>query len=164
MKKTMVLAGVFALSACAQETAGYPSLGTRPVEKLGFGEPAVKAAVATPDPALDADISKLAMQLDGLATGFAKDARTTEAAAKAARGGSVGSEAWLTAQTALAGLDDWRAQSSALVGDIEQRATDRAAKLEPDYPALAALRDRAQAENERQSATIARLQAMLPVA
>ena len=164
MKNTILLAGLLALSACAQETAEYPSLGVRAVEKLGFGEPEVKAAVATPDPALDADIAKLATQLDGIATGFAKDARTTEAAAKAARGGAVGSEPWLTAQTALAGLDDWRAQSSALVGDIERRATDRAAKLEPDYPALGALRDKAQAENDRQGATIARLQAMLPTA
>jgi hypothetical protein len=164
MKNTILLAGLLALSACAPETAGYPSLGVRPVEKLGFGEPEVKTAVATSDPALDAEIAKLSTRLDGIAAGFAKDARTTETAAKAARGDAVGSESWLTAQTALAGLDDWRAQSSALVGDVDQRATDRAATLEPDYPALSALRERAQAENDRQGATIARIQAMLPAA
>lgn len=165
MKQTLpLIVCLLAIAGCSRDTAGYPSLGARPVEKLGFGEPEVKAAVAVPDPALDGDIARLTAQLDGMATGFARDARTTEAAARAARGGAVGSEAWLTAQTALAGLDDWRAQSSALVGDIEQRATDRAAKLEPEYPALATLRDKAQAENDLEGATIKRLQTMLPAA
>lgn len=159
-----VLACLLTTAGCAHDDATYPSLGIRPIEKLGFGEPEVKAAVAVPDPALDADLARMAKTLDGIATGFARDAATTEAMAKAARGGAVGSDAWLNAQTALAGLDDWRAQTSSLLTDIESRATDRAAKLEPDYPALGALRDKAQAENARQDATIARIQAALPAA
>ncbi|TXC70149.1 hypothetical protein FSB78_03695 [Sphingomonas ginsenosidivorax] len=165
MKKTLTLsAALLMFTGCSQDRTVYPSLGARPVEKLGFGEPEVKVAVAVPDPALDAEIAGLSKQLATITAGFDKDARSTETAARAARGGAVGSDAWLTAQTLLAGLDDWRAQSSALVGDIEQRATDRAAKLEPDYPALSALRDKAQAETDRQSATIARIQATLPAA
>ena len=165
MKQTLpLLVGLLALTGCAQDTTAYPSLGQRPVEKLGFGEPEVKPVVATPDPALDAEIATFATRLVAIAAGFDKDARATDAAAKAARGDAVGSEAWLTAQTALAGLDDWRAQSSALVGDIEGRATDRAAALQPDYPALSALRDKAQAENDRQGATISRIQTTLPAA
>lgn len=164
MKQMLSLAGLLALTACATDTPGYPSLGARPIEKLGFAEPEVKAVVAAPDPALDTDIAKLSRQLDGIAAGFAKDARATETAARSARGGAVGSEGWLTAQTALAGLDDWRAQSSALVGDIDRRATDRAAQLQAEYPALTALRANAQAENDRQGETIARIQAMLPAA
>lgn len=164
MKQIVSLAGLLALTACASDTSGYPSLGARPIEKLGFEEPVVKAVVAAPDPALDADIAKLSTQLDGIAAGFTKDAAVTETAARAARGRAAGSEAWLTAQTALAGLDDWRAQSSALVGDIEQHATDRAVQLQPEYPALTALRAKAQAENDRQGAMIARIQATLPAA
>ncbi len=156
------LALVLATGACGRDTTVYPSLSVRPVEKLGFGEPEAKPAVATPDPALDAAIGTLSTQLDTIAKGFARDAATTETAARAARGKAAGSEPWLTAQTALAGLDDWRAQASGLVTDVERYATDRAAKLEPDYPALTTLREKAQAEADRESATITRIQAMLP--
>ncbi|MEG3083783.1 hypothetical protein U1707_09025 [Sphingomonas sp. PB2P12] len=158
------LAGLLATGACSGDTTSYPSLGIRPIEKLGFAEPEVKAAVAALDPALDAEIATLSGKLDAIATGFARDAARADALAPTARGAAVGSEPWIAAQTALAGLDDWRAQSSSLVTDIEARATDRAAKLQPDYPALAAIRDKAQAEADRQGATIARIQASLPAA
>ncbi len=159
-----LVALAFATGACSKDTGNYPSLGLRPVEKLGFAEPEVKTAVAAPDPALDADIAVLSGKLAAIVTGFDRDAAKAQAVAKAARGAPVGSEAWISAQTALAGLDDWRAQSSALVTDLEQRATDRAAKLQPDYPALATAREKAQAETERQGATIGRIQASLPAA
>ncbi len=161
---TAVLAAVLATGACSQDTGSYPSLGVRPVEKLGFAEPAVKTVEASLDPALDADIARILKTLDAIVTGFDRDAAKAETSAKAARGAAAGSEAWIAAQTALAGLDDWRAQSSALVTDIEQRAADRAAKLQPVYPALAAARDKAQAETDRESAAIGRIQATLPVA
>lgn len=162
--RTALLASLLAVTACAHDDAGYPALGIRPIEKLGFAEPVVKVAVAAPDPALDARIAGFAKTLDGIASGFARDAAATEASARKARGGAVGSDAWLNAQTALAGLDDWRAQTSSLLTDIEERATDRASKLQPDYPALGALRDKVEAENDRQSTAIGRIQAMLPSA
>ncbi|TCP66952.1 hypothetical protein [Sphingomonas sp. PP-CE-1G-424] len=158
------LALVLATGACSQDRTSYPSLGARPIEKLGFAEPAVKAAVAAPDPALDAEIATLSGKLDAIATGFARDAAKAETLARTARGAAVGSEPWIAAQTALAGLDDWRAQSSSLVTDMESRATDRAATLQPDYPALATIRNKAQAEADRQGATIARIQASIPSA
>ncbi len=158
------LALAIATSACSQDKTSYPSLGTRPIEKLGFAEPEVKAAVAAPDPALDKDIAAISDKLDAIATGAARDAAKAEALARSARGAAVGSDAWIAAQTALAGLDDWRAQSSSLVTDIEALASDRAAKLQPDYPALATIRAKAQAEADRQSATIGRIQASMPAA
>ncbi len=124
----------------------------------------MKPAVAAPDPALDTKMATFAKRLDTITAGFTRDAARTESGARAARGRAVGSDAWLDAQTALAGLDDWRAQMSALISDIEEASTDRAAKLEADYPGLIPLRDRAQAEGERQGATIGRIQAMLPAA
>jgi len=152
------------VGACSKDIAGYPSLGIRPGEKLGFAEPEVKAAIAMPDPALDRAIATLSGRLDAITTGFTRDAARADASARTARGAAVGSDQWLAAQVALASLDDWRAQSSALVTDIEQHATDRAATLQPDYPALTALRGKAQAENDRQGATIGRIQASLPAA
>lgn len=159
-----LLACLLGATACTHDTRAYPSLAPRTVEKLGFAEPEVKPAIVAPDPALDKDVAALAVKRDGIASGFAAAAARTEALAKAARGAGVGSEPWLTAQTALAGLDDWRAQASALVGEIDDRAADRAARLLPDYPALAALHDASQAEVDRETATIARIQATLPAA
>ena len=153
-----------ALAGCAQDTNGFPSLGLRPGEKIGFAEPEVKAVEAAPDPALDAELAAFNGKLADIARGFARDADRATAAARTAKGALVGSEAWITAQTALAGLDDWRAQTSSLVTDIDARATDRAAALKPPYPALTTLRDAAQAEAERQGATIARIQDGLPTA
>ena len=157
------LALVLVTGACSQDRTSYPSLGSRPIEKLGFAEPEVKTVVAAPDPALDGEIAAISGKLDAIASGFAGTAAKAETLARAARG-AVGSDAWITAQTALAGLDDWRAQSSALVTDIEALATDRAAQLQPDYPALATIRAQAQAETDRQTATIGRIQASMPAA
>jgi hypothetical protein len=152
------------LGGCAQDRTRYPSLAPRAVEKLGFAEPEVTIAEAKADPALDARIATWQDTLDAVAKGFGADAAKAETAAARARGKGVGSDAWLDAQSALAGLDDWRAQTSALLTDIDQAATDRAAALAPTYPTLAALRARVVAEADRQSGTIDRLQATLPAA
>jgi hypothetical protein len=161
IRANLVAALGFALAGCANDGVAYPSLQPREVEKRGFGEPEVPVAAATPDASLDARLAPLAKQLDAIAQGFAADAAATERSAVAARGQAAGSEAWLTAQTALATLDDWRAQTSALATDVEQIAIERGAALAQDYPALTALADRANAQGARQSETIARLQAML---
>jgi hypothetical protein len=152
------------LAGCADDRAGYPTLAPRPIEKLGFGEPEATIPVAVADPALDAEIGKAAARVTQIGGGFDRDAAIATRATAAARGSPVGSEAWLTAQTALAGLDDWRAQASAAVSDIEQLATDRAAALQPAYPALEALQARARVEADREGATIRRLQDQLPAA
>ena len=153
------------LGGCADRTSGFPSLAPRPIEKLGFAEP--EAPAPTPvaaDPALDAALAAIAVRLEAVASGFGTDAGKAQASARRAKGRSVGSEAWLDAQAALAGLDDWRAQTSAIVTDLDQLASDRAATLAPDYPALAPLRTRAQAEADRQADTIGKIQASLPAA
>ncbi len=152
------------LAGCTRDTTAYPSLAPRAVEQLGFAEPEVPIVEAKPDPALDARILALGRSLDGTTSGFAADAAKAEAAGARARGKPVGSDAWLDAQTALAQLDDWRAQTSSLLTDADQIASDRAARLLPAYPSLAALHDRIAAEAQRQGTTIDRLQAALPAA
>ena len=160
----LLAAMLLATAACSKDTTVYPSLGIRPAESIGFAEPEVKAVVAKPDPALDTDIARYEGRRVAVAAGFAKASVSAERSARAARGKPVGSEAWLTAQTDLAQLDDWRAQASLLVTDIERRATDRAAKLEPAYPALDAVRERTQADSDRIGEAIGRIQATLPAA
>ena len=154
------------LAACAGDRDhGYPSLARRAVEARGFAEPAAPPPVPVrADPALDQFIATQTTQLQAVRAGFDRDAAKAERAAATARGAAVGSDAWLEAQTALAQLDDWRAQATAIASDAEGRGADRAATLAPDYPALAALQRDAAAEAARQDALIRRLSAALPAA
>lgn len=161
IRTPLAAAPLLVLAGCAGEATTYPSLAPRAVEKQGFAEPETPAAAVAADPALDAQLERLTTQLDTIATGFAAAAREAERKAMAGRGKPAGSEPWLDAQTALAALDDWRAQASALATDVEQLTIARAATLAPPYPALAKLDDRVDAEVRRQTETIARLQAML---
>ena len=149
-------------AGCAGSDGVYPSLSPRAVEKRGFDEPATSAAAPVAvDPALDRQIAELDARLRTVAEGFAKAATETDRKANAARGQAAGSGRWLDAQTALAALDDWRAQASALSTDVEQLGIARAATLAPAYPALGELADRAEVEAGRQATTIARIQALL---
>lgn len=152
-------------AGCARDTGAFPSLAERPAERRGFAEPsAPPPEVARPDPALDARIAALTGRVRGVATGFDRDAARAETAVRATRGRPVGSEPWLEAQTALAQLDDWRAQASEIVTDVEQLTGERAATLLPPYPSLEAAQRAAEAEADRQGAAIARLSATLPSA
>jgi len=164
MKTAPLLALALLLPGCVRDGARYPSLAPRAVEKLGFAEPEVPVVEAKPDAALDARIAAWQATLAKLTQSFDADAAKAQSAADRARGKPAGSDAWLDAQSALAALDDWRAQSSALLTDIDEAATDRAGALAPDYPALTALRARVDAEGARQGTTITRLQAALPAA
>lgn len=152
------------LSGCATDGGNYPSLAPRPIEKQGFAEPVSKPVEVSADPTLDAKLANMGRQFDTIARGFAADAAKAETAVGAAKGQPVGGERWIAAQTALASLDDWRAQGSALLTDVEQLAIERAATLAPDYPALATLRDRVKADTDAEGATIARLSGSLPQA
>ncbi|SEM56410.1 hypothetical protein SAMN05192583_0647 [Sphingomonas gellani] len=166
MIRRVALVSVLTLvGGCSHDTMPFPSLSPRPAEMLSFAEPAtLPEGPVQPDPALDGQITSLAAQLNKAVAGFDTAASGAERAAAAARNAAVGSDAWLNAQTALAGLDDWHAQTSAIITDVEQLAIDRAATLARPYPALSALTEKAHQESERQNATIQRLQSSLKAA
>ncbi len=170
MQKIVLIASIalsapITLAACSRDTNAYPSLAQRPAETRGFAEPEAPAPEPIrADPALDTAIADLSKRLAAIKAGFDRDAGQTERAAAAARGRAVGSDAWLTAQTALAALDDWRAQASSLASDAGELASARAATLAPAYPALNDLQAALTAEVARQDATIDRIQAALPAA
>lgn len=165
MKPVAALFALLSLAACARDATEYPSLAERASEQLGFAEPAAPPVEPErADPALDTRIAGLRTRMEAIRTGFDQDAARAEAAARAARGQAVGSDAWLDAQTALAALDDWRAQATALASDAEELGSARAATLAPDYPALTALQKVTADEAARQSAAIGRIQATLPAA
>ncbi|MES2044093.1 MAG: hypothetical protein V4475_09455 [Pseudomonadota bacterium] len=147
------------------DTARYPSLLPRPIEARSDAEPtAPPPAAAVADPALDAKLAGYAAVLDKTEKAFAPAADHAEAAARAAQGQAVGSDHWLDAQTALAELDTYRSDLSAMLTDVEQLAIDRAAAGEPDYPGVEQLRDKVKAAFDAESARIGAIQAMLPAA
>ncbi|MDB5696703.1 MAG: hypothetical protein JWN21_2246 [Sphingomonas bacterium] len=162
--KMLPLLCALPLAGCAVDRAGYPSLAPRAAERLGFNEPAIAApAPLVADPALNARLATLATTLATVTKGFDADAARARRAAGVGTARTVGSDAWLDAQSALAVLDDWRAQASALATELEALAGERAASVGTPYPALDRLRERASAEAGRQSAGIAAIGATLPL-
>jgi hypothetical protein len=157
------LAVLLLLAACARDASDYPSLATRAGEGRGFAEPAVTPPpLATADPALDAKLAPLTQRLAAIAAGYTADARLAEAAADLTGARTVGSENWIAAQTALAALDDWRAQTGGLATELDELARERIAAAGAPYPALEALRARVSTESERQATGIAAVSARLP--
>lgn len=166
MKHPLALACLALLSGCAEQGAThFPSLLPRPIESRSTAEPeSPPPAVATPDPATDAKLVPLKAALDDSAKGFDPAVVRAEQLAAAAKGQPAGSEGWISAQSALAELDGYRATTSATLTDIEEMAIERAAALQPAYPAIEALRAAAEAQLSAQSARISAIQAMLPEA
>ena len=163
MKLWLLLLAPTLLIGCARDDAAYPSLAPRAAEKQGFAEPVVAApAPVAADPALDARLHEIGGKLDAMVRGYDADAARAERAAGVAGARTVGGEAWLNAQAALAALDDWRAQASGLTTDLDTLAGERIGTAGQPYPPLDALRARAAAEAEREGAGIAALSARLP--
>ncbi len=154
------------LCGCAEQTTGrYPSLLPRPIEATSVAEPeSPPPAPVVADPAVDAKLVALRATLADSARAFAPAAERAEQTATAAKGMPAGSEGWITAQSALAELDGYRATTSATLTDIEDMAIERATAGQPDYPGIETLRTEANAQLQAQSARITAIQAMLPEA
>jgi hypothetical protein len=156
---------IFAVGGCVeQRSSTYPSLLPRPIESRSDAEPAVVTPVVEPDPATDRIVAASLTAVQTSKRDFAIAATRAESLAKIAKGDPVGGERWIEAQTALADLDIFHAQSLSVVTDLEQAELARAADGKPPYPALESAHAAAQAELDAQTATVARLQALLPQA
>ncbi len=154
-----------AMAACSHDTTSYPSLAKRPVEAMDFSDPpALPEQAIVADPALDARIAALQTRLAAVRSGFDEAAAKTGRMAQAPGARTVGSDAWLDAQTGLAGLDDWRAQATGVASEAEAAGAERAAALAPPYPALETLQAAAAAEVVRQDIALKKLSASLPAA
>jgi len=151
-----------ALSACADASHSYPSLLPRPIETRDTAEVVHVAPPVVADPVLDATIAGLTKTLAQVAGNWTQPARSTAIKVAAARGQPIGSDAWLDAQTALAELDQLRAQTLAALGTAEETAIARAGDGQQPYPALETLRVRASAQLDAETKEIAERQALLP--
>jgi len=162
MRRALLLVPLALAGGCAANGGGYPSLAPRPIERASEAVPSRSAPVATPDAALDAKIDSLAKRLAEADAAFRPAAGHTRDLIAAAKSAGIGSGAWLDAQTALADLDGYRAESTAVMSALDELAIDRAQKLEPPYPALESLHERGNAQVDAESAAIADLQRQLP--
>lgn len=157
------LAPLCLLAACASDPTVYPSLAPRPVEKLGFAEPATPPpAPAAQDPALDGKLAAITVKGATAARDFDRAAARAETLARAAKGAKVGSDAWIAAQTAIADLDALRSSYGDSVGALDELAGTRAAALQPAYPALEQALAEARATAQAQTARIDALAGALP--
>lgn len=157
------LASLSLVAACASDPTVYPSLAPRPVEKLGFAEPAPPPPVpAAADSTLDASLATITAKGSSAARDFDRAAARATTLARAARGAKVGSDAWIAAQTAIADLDALRSSYGDTIDALDELARARAAALLPAYPAVEQALTAARATARAQTARIDALSASLP--
>lgn len=151
------------IAGCSANGHGYPSLAVRPAEARTWAEPAPAPPPAVvADPALDAQVATATTALAASAHDFDAADRRAAPLVAAARGQSAGSERWIAAQSALAGLDAQRAATSDTATTLEDLAGTRAETGLPDYPALEDAREQAKTLLDREAARITALQATIP--
>ena len=118
------------LAACASTGATrYPSLATRPGERVsGTAEP---VAAPVPPPATAATgsrIARLRAQAQAAHVRFGERRASAASLSSAAKGAAVGSEAWSVAQVALASLEAARSEAMIALADLDSLYV--AAKIE----------------------------------
>jgi hypothetical protein len=145
----------------APRAASFPSLLPRPIESRSDAEPVAPVTIVEAEPATDATLVDLEKAIDAAAKTFDAAADGADRLARAAQGDAVGSDRWIAAQTALGQLDGLRATTSSAITDLDELALTRAAAGKPDYPAIATLRQKAQAALQKQAARIQEIQARL---
>lgn len=124
--RTLVATLVPLLAAAGCAAPGpYPSLAPRPAEKAYADDTDERRPTPQPDdPALAAEIERLAAEARAGAAAF--DSALPAAQAAAAASGGAGSDSWIEAQQALSRLESARAQTTAALADLDRVAVERA--------------------------------------
>lgn len=134
------------LAACAAP-GEYPSLARRPAELATTApSPPVAEALALPDAALSARLSRLVDQVNIAHARFRERRAQAEQSVANGAGAAIGSEGWAQANVALAGLESSRSEAMLSLAELDQlAAADRVAhynELSGNGAAIAAARDR----------------------
>ncbi len=161
MLKAIALLAAFGLVACTEAPGTFPPLSKRPIESRSDAEPAPPAADTAPDPALDKEIATLTAALDANKAAFDAGAAKAETAARVPGAQSVGSDAWVGVQAAIAEIDTLRGDTLGQLVDLEKLATDRGDNGMQPYAPLDAARARAQSQLDGQVAKIAAIKASI---
>ena len=118
-----ILVPLLVAAGCAAP-GPYPSLAPRPAEKAYAEDADERKPTPQPDdPALAAEIDRLAAEARAGAADF--DAALPAAQAAAAAAGGAGSDSWIEAQQALSRLESARARTTAALADLDRLAVER---------------------------------------
>jgi len=158
--KRLALFALFAVSGCAAQTAGEPSLAPRSAEAI---DPRLPIPDTTPIGPVDA---ALAGRLDALvgmvrAAAPAFEAQEARAASLAGAAGPMESESWIAAQQALSRLVEQYGVTTQAAADIDALAAGRLQGqhwISPsDQKAIADAASKVASISNSQAASIARL-------
>ena len=123
MVRSLFLMLPLCCTACAMSAVDAPSLGKRAVEDLDFETPVAVAAadpvVALP-PTIAGSVEEARAKSMAAHSSFEKDLPAVRSRVGAAGGAARESEAWVVAQTALAGLEVARAPSVEALSDLDR--------------------------------------------
>ena len=136
----LIAAALMPLSACASDTANYPSLARRDVERAAVPSPAPVIEVAA-DPALLARLPGLVAAARAAQGRFAAARDRTERLVAAGAGSTPGSESWAVASIALAGLESSRSDAMIALADLDALHTEARVNSTGGAGAIAAARD-----------------------
>lgn len=161
-----LLASLATLAGCA--TGGdYPSLALRDAERVRGSAAAApseaQAPIVLPPPGTD-----MVTRIDGLLAaareahaGFERKQAATRRAVSAARGASVASDGWISAQVALADLQSARSGVVTALAELDSMYVDaraaEAATVSPTAQAIATARDTVEAWVAQENEAIASL-------
>jgi hypothetical protein len=113
------------LSGCAGTLSGYPSLAKRSIENAPIGEAAAAPAPVEADPALQAEVDKLAAQAQAGSAAFDRAWPAADRATRAAAGAAISSEAWVAAQQSVSALESARNDSVSALASLDVLYVER---------------------------------------
>lgn len=168
MRRLTALAIALALTACATPSdEKYPSLAIRDVERAqGQFEPTPPAPLDVPEvpisgsgPLTDRLTALGAAATASHETFLARAPRATRLA-NAAAGAAIGSNAWASAQVALADLDSARSMTAIALSDLDAIMAGTAIQAQ-DVSAIEIVRQQVLAKVGEEDETLARLRAQI---
>ena len=165
MRRFLFLAAPFVLAACTTGGDKYPSLAIRDVERAqGQFDPVPATPLDIPavlPPATGPLADRLATLGSSAAAShkaFLASAPSATRLAIAAAGSAIGSDAWASAQVALADLDSARSNTAIALADLDTLMVATAVQAD-DVSAIEIVRQAVLGQISEEDETLARLRA-----
>ena len=163
MRRLTTFALLFTLAGCAAAKNDYPSLQIRDVERAQgqFTPTPAKPLDVPPVPVavsgtLAEQLATLGQQAQASHQAFLKQVPAASRLADAARGSAIGSDAWASAQVALASLDSARSNTAISLAELDTIQISRTTASE-DTAAVDAARTQVLALISDEDATLTQL-------
>jgi hypothetical protein len=167
MRRHLLLIVFPVIAACTTSGDRYPSLAIRDVERAqGQFEPVASTPLTVPEVVIPAGgpladrLAALGAAADAAHRAFLASAPTATRRANAASGAAIGSDAWASAQVALANLDSARSVTAIALGDLDTLMVATAVQAQ-DVSAIEVVRQQVIAQITEEDEVLARLRAQV---